>query len=176
MFARTTELLEAHGYEHYEVSNYARPGFRCRHNLAYWQHEEYLGLGPAAHSFRLAADGRSGRRWWNAADLSTYVERLGRGEPPVAGEEQLGPAELLAERIFLGLRDGGLDLGTLRRWLGYDLMAERGETVRGLLRDGRAELDGKLLRLTRTGYPVCDEIADRLTPRTGNPDEARSRG
>jgi oxygen-independent coproporphyrinogen-3 oxidase len=164
MFERTMELLEVHGYEHYEVSNYARPGFHCRHNLVYWRHENYMGFGPAAHSFRLAPDSRSGHRWWNVADLPAYVERLGRGEPPDAGEERLGPAELLAERIFLGLRDGGLDVGDLRRRLGYDLLVERGELIRELLGEGRLERDGDLLRLTRTGYPVCDEIAERLTP------------
>jgi len=162
MLERTMDALEAHGYEHYEVSNYARPGFRCRHNLNYWTHRPYLGLGPSAHSFRPDADGRRGRRWWNVSDLPVYVERLQRGSLPVGGEEALDAAELRSERLLLGLRMGELDLERLRADLDLDLCSAREPVLRRLLGEGALMLENGVLRLTRKGYLLCDEIAALL--------------
>lgn len=164
MFERTMEMLEATGYEHYEVSNYARPGFRCRHNLAYWMHHDYLGLGPSAHSFRMAEGGKTARRWWNVSDLSGYLTELGEGRLAIGGEERLGVRELAAERVFLGLRDGGLDVRGLAYDLGCDLCREREDLLEGLERDGMIAVRDGMLRLTRKGHLVCDEIARRLMP------------
>jgi len=164
MYEGTMELLDAHGYEHYEVSNYALPGFRCRHNCNYWCHENYLAFGPSAHSFRKEGDGTSGRRWWNVTDLSNYMNRLKDGALPVESEEQVGPTEMVSERIFLGLRSSGLDLARLRLDFGYDLEARQGEKVRWLLEEKRAVLEGDILHLTSKGYLLCDEICSRLLP------------
>jgi oxygen-independent coproporphyrinogen-3 oxidase len=162
LYERAMERLEAAGYEHYEVSNYARPGFRCRHNGAYWSHRAYLGFGPSAHSFRPAPDGNRARRWWNVADLGEYGARLARGIAPVESEEQLGPTELLREGIFLGLRSGGLDLERLAGEFGEEVVAEWGAVLRGLLDEGLAILEESTLRLTRPGFVLCDEIGARL--------------
>jgi oxygen-independent coproporphyrinogen-3 oxidase len=158
MYERAMELLGVHGYEHYEVSNYALPGFRCRHNCDYWSNENYLGFAPSAHSFSKEADGKHGRRWWNVADLSTYVDRLRNGALPVESKEHVGARELLRERIFLGLRSSGVDLARLQRDFGYDLMARQGEKVQWLLAEKQAVLEGGILRLTSKGYLLCDEI------------------
>lgn len=165
MYERTMEFLEAHGYEHYEVSNYARPGFRCQHNGNYWSHENYLGLGPSAHSFCKEENGTGGRRWWNIADLSVYRDRLNAGTLPIESGERVGPREMLQERIYLGLRSTGLNLPGLVRDLDYDLEARRGETVRWLIEEGLALREQGTLRLTPKGYLVCDEICGRLFPR-----------
>ncbi len=162
MYERTMMLLDAHGYEHYEVSNYARPGFRCRHNGNYWSHENYLGLGPSAHSFRKEGNGASGRRWWNVADLSAYADRLKAGTLPVASEEHLGIREMLRERLFLGLRGSGLGMASLVADFDYDLEARRAEKIRWLLEEKMALLEGGILRLTPKGYLLCDEICSRL--------------
>lgn len=162
MYERTMEVLRGHGYDHYEVSNYALPGFRCRHNCAYWSHEDYLGFGPSAHSFRKAGDGRSGRRWWNISDLATYLERLGRGVLPVGGEEQVGPREMLAERILLGLRSGGLDVTGLSADFAFDLKMRWGCLLDKMIEDGMAVFREDRLRLTSKGFLVCDEICRRL--------------
>jgi oxygen-independent coproporphyrinogen III oxidase len=162
LYERAMERLEEAGYEHYEVSNYARPGFRCRHNGAYWSHQAYLGFGPSAHSFRPADDGKYARRWWNVAALGEYGARLARGIVPVESEEQLGPAQLLRERIFLGLRSGGLSLDELASGFGDGWLAERRAILRALADEGLAILEGPRLRLTRRGYVVCDEIGARL--------------
>jgi oxygen-independent coproporphyrinogen-3 oxidase len=164
MYERAMERLGAHGYEHYEVSNYALPGFRCRHNGNYWSHIDYLGFGPSAHSFWKGSDGTSGRRWWNVADLSTYLDRLKGGILPVDSEEQVGLKEMLNERIFLGLRSSGVDLSELRRDLGYDLKTKQAGTVQRLLEGQMALLDGDALRLTPKGFLLCDEICGRLLP------------
>jgi oxygen-independent coproporphyrinogen-3 oxidase len=162
MYERAMELLGAHGYEHYEVSNYALPGFRCRHNGNYWSHEDYLGFGPSAHSFWKESDGRGGRRWWNGANLTTYVEGLKNGVLPVESEEHVGAGEMLRERIFLGLRSSGVDLAKLRADLGYDLTARQECEVQWLLDEKMAVLESGILRLTSKGFLLCDEICSRL--------------
>ena len=98
------EFLEAHtrlreaGYEHYEVSNYARPGSRARHNSAYWRGVPYLGVGPSAHGF----DGV--RRRWNEAAYTAWLRSVGAGRDPMAGAEVLTPENRVAETVYLGMR------------------------------------------------------------------------
>ena len=98
MFAIACELLRAAGYRHYEVSNWAKPGFECRHNLGYWERRPYLGLGAGAHSFR------SDHRWWNTRPPEEYMERVERGELPIGGEERLEPSDAYIEEVFLRMR------------------------------------------------------------------------
>jgi putative oxygen-independent coproporphyrinogen III oxidase len=98
-------LLTADGLEHYEVSNYGRPGFRSRHNSSYWASVPYVGLGPAAHGF----DGSTRR--WNSRAYAQWRDIALEGRDPLAGEERLGPENLIAEAVYLGLRsDAGLVL------------------------------------------------------------------
>lgn len=163
MYERTMALLAARGYEHYEVSNYALPGFRCRHNCAYWSHRDYLGFGPSAHSFRTPSEPRRGRRWSNLADLSAYLGRLAQGLLPIASEEHVGPWELVQERILLGLRSDGLHLARLAVELGHDLRLGQDGVMRWLIDEALAVRDGPVLRLTPKGYLLCDEIAARLS-------------
>jgi oxygen-independent coproporphyrinogen-3 oxidase len=164
MYKQAMELLDAHGYEHYEVSNYALPGFRCRHNGNYWSHENYLGFGPSAHSFWKERGGTSGRRWWNVADLSTYADRLKNGALPVESEEQIGPTEMVHERTFLGLRSSGVDRMRLQQDFGYTPALRQEDTVRWLLDERMAVLESGILRLTSKGFLLCDEICGMLLP------------
>ncbi len=164
LYERAMEILEADGFEHYEVSNYARPSFACRHNRAYWSHQNYLGLGPSAHSFWKDADGAGGRRWWNLADAATYRTALQGGKLPMGGEERVDVPTMLRERIFLGLRSGGLNLARLRMEFGDDLAARCGATLQPLLAGGLASRDRDVLCLTRRGYLVCDEICRMFLP------------
>lgn len=98
-FLLTHEFLAGRGYRHYEVANFAREeAYRCRHNRKYWNHSPYLGLGPAAHSFR------EGRRWWNHRSLPDYLAALAAGAAPVAGRETLTPEQLRLETLYLGFR------------------------------------------------------------------------
>lgn len=154
----TMAFMADHGFEHYEVSNYAKPGFRSQHNSTYWHHDNYLGFGPSAHSFWKETDTRA-RRWSNIAHLSQYCTMLRRGALPIAHQESLGEAELMAEEIFLGLRSDGIRLCTLQRRPSapHDFIAR-------LVAEGIALIEDDVLRLTPKGYLICDEIAARLAP------------
>ena len=112
-YAWIAEEMDARGYRHYEVSNWARPGFESRHNQGYWTRRPYLGLGPGAHSF----DGRS--RWRNEEDVTRYYERIEAGSLPREERAALSPRDAAAETIFLGLRRArGLRRGRARRLAG----------------------------------------------------------
>ncbi|HKU62527.1 MAG TPA: radical SAM family heme chaperone HemW [Gemmatimonadales bacterium] len=134
------ERLASAGYEHYEVSNYARAGRRARHNSAYWQRAPYIGLGPSAHS---AMDDE---RRWNQREWAAYERRLDEGAPVVEGEERLGPQEIRLEELYLGLRTvGGLaaeriPAETTDRWIGSG-WATRAEGRIRLTPEGWLRLD-----------------------------------
>jgi oxygen-independent coproporphyrinogen III oxidase len=162
LFELTMQIMADSGFEHYEVSNYAKPGRRSRHNYAYWSHENYLGFGPSAHSFWRAPDGQSGERWANIANVSTYARRLLEGEKPLAFRESVGVKELINERIFLGLRADGVNLHRLETEFGIPLSVGQQEIVRQLVREQLASEEGSVLRLTARGFLLCDEIAGRL--------------
>jgi putative oxygen-independent coproporphyrinogen III oxidase len=109
LFLVTSQFLEQEGYLHYEVSNFARPGHLCRHNLKYWDRTPYLGLGPAAHSF----DGNA--RWWNTRSIRRYQQRLLCGHAPIAGKEILSEENRIMECLLLGLRTTkGIEIDLVR--------------------------------------------------------------
>lgn len=112
------ERLKQAGYINYETSNYARPGYECRHNLGYWRGEDYLGLGPGGVSCLNRV------RWKNIEEVHTYQSRLLNGQDPVeaAGQEALSLHECMAERMILGLRlEEGVNLTSFRNDFGVDL-------------------------------------------------------
>jgi oxygen-independent coproporphyrinogen-3 oxidase len=165
MFEFTMETLERHGYEHYEVSNYARPGRRCAHNMTYWSHGGYIGFGPSAHSFNPGGGtGGEGERWWNIRQISGYCGALASARSPQAGRESLTRRERTTERIFLGLRSTGVDMDLLLRETGFDLRAHAGGVLSGLEAEGHARVREGILQLTARGFLLCDEIAARLAP------------
>jgi putative oxygen-independent coproporphyrinogen III oxidase len=108
MYELTCSALADAGYEHYEVSNWAKPGHRCVHNLGYWDGRPYLGLGAGAHSFRDA------RRWWNVRPPQEYLDLVASGQLPTGGEEHLTNDERGLERLLLGLRTAD---GVPKEWL-----------------------------------------------------------
>jgi oxygen-independent coproporphyrinogen-3 oxidase len=97
-YALADDVLGAAGYEWYEVSNWARPGQRCRHNRLYWEQGDYRGIGAAAHSHQ------GGRRWWNIRTPQRYIAAVEGGRPTAAGEEVLTRSQRLFERLALALR------------------------------------------------------------------------
>ncbi|MBE0557416.1 MAG: radical SAM family heme chaperone HemW, partial [Proteobacteria bacterium] len=156
LYEQTAHVLSGYGYEQYEVSNFSLPGYRCRHNLTYWSHGEYLGFGPSAHSYLM------GRRWWNLRSLAAYGDALEQGHKPVAGEESLSPEELMVEEVFLGLRSTGLELDEFRRR--HQRLMPKGfeDRVGELLRRDLASTDGHRVWLTTRGYMICDELCAAL--------------
>lgn len=148
----TMEFLEAHGYAQYEVSNFAKPGFKSIHNSNYWNHRNYLGFGPSAHSFW------HGKRWWNVSNVVNYLDRVEANAVPVAGEEALTREQLMQEAIFLGLRSEGVDVAGFRRKFEKDLLTDYRPTIDALVENGLARMEDDRLRLTSKGYSLCDEI------------------
>jgi oxygen-independent coproporphyrinogen III oxidase len=145
-FEMTMSTLEAAGYEHYEISNYARPGFRSAHNRAYWSGSNYLGIGPSAFS----TIGLS--RWQNISDFRRYAEAVLAGESAVDSVEHLTPEMKRAEKIALGLRtNDGAPSELLKTF-----PKETREFVRlGLLRKARGNFV-----LTRIGKNLADSVAE----------------
>ncbi|MFQ5790861.1 MAG: coproporphyrinogen-III oxidase family protein, partial [Acidobacteriota bacterium] len=155
LFLWTHRFLNDAGYSGYEVSSFASlPEHRSRHNLKYWRHTPYLGLGPSAHSYR----GR--RRWWNARRLASWEERVGIGQRPVEGSEELGRAELALETLMLGLRTyAGVDLEDFRRRFGAPLEEENRELIERLIDQDLLQRTGHRLRPTLAGLGLADSLA-----------------
>jgi oxygen-independent coproporphyrinogen-3 oxidase len=147
-FERGVELLSAAGYAQYEISNYARASRECRHNLAYWEGADYLGLGPSAWSTV------GERRWQNVPDTAAYVRALQAGVRPVTSEEILPAETREAEKIAFGLRmNAGIDPARL---------AGSHDFVTSLRVEGLLEDHGPRVRLTARGRLLADEIAAQL--------------
>ena len=163
LFKNTTEALCGAGYEHYEVSSFARPGYRAVHNQSYWQHSNYLGVGPSAHSFWQEEDAPA-RRWENVRSLSRYTSWIDTGTIPVAHEETLTKEALLDEYILLRLRTkDGLDLHQVRDRFGKALDVEKEEIIEHLIYQKLIEIaPSHTLRLTEAGFLVCDAITQAL--------------
>lgn len=147
-FLDAHRLLADAGFEHYEVSNYARQGCRARHNSAYWANVSYVGVGPAAHGF----DGDERR--WNARHYADWVARASAGEDPVEGSERLTAENHVAEAVYLGLRTSD----------GLAIHPAELPFVQSWIDAGWAELgaDGQL-RCTPTGWLRLDALAVALT-------------
>lgn len=154
-FFRTAATLRKAGYLHYEVSNFARNEAACsRHNQKYWRHAPYLGLGPAAHSFR----GR--KRWWNTPDLAQYLGNCDKGMPPVEAAESLTADDLRLEALFLGLRTSrGIDLAGYNHRYGYDLLVEKAGAIETFIKGGQLEINNGFLQPTPAGMAVADTLA-----------------
>jgi oxygen-independent coproporphyrinogen-3 oxidase len=142
-FLEADSVLAGAGYEHYEVSNYARPGRRARHNSAYWRRAPYIGLGPSAHS------GWGRHRRWNLREWAAYERAMAAGQSPVAGTESLEAPAVELEELYLGLRTReGVPAGRLP-----------GETTAPWVSAGWAVASGDRLRLTPEGWLRLDALA-----------------
>jgi oxygen-independent coproporphyrinogen-3 oxidase len=147
------EACEA-GYEHYEISNLCRAGFHSRHNVKYWTTEPYYGFGCSAHSY----DGRA-RRWSNHRDVLKYVETIENGGSSVVEEQELSVTDLRAEALFLGMRMmRGVDARRYRESFGVDLREAHADDLDRFRKAGLLEFDGDLIRLTRTGALLSNEV------------------
>lgn len=152
MYELLIDKLTAAGYEHYEISNFARPGFRSRHNSSYWTGVPYIGLGAAAHSF----DGHL--RSWNVSDIQQYIAAVNRDER-LNEEEELSATDFYNERVMLGLRTcEGVDLSALSD-------DERNyciQEAQPFLSDDILLLTDNRLVLTRKGLFVSDYVISSL--------------
>jgi putative oxygen-independent coproporphyrinogen III oxidase len=154
MYTWMLEQAAGAGYEHYEISNLCRPGFHSRHNVKYWTAQPYYGFGCSAHSY----DGQA-RRWSNHRDVLKYVETVESCASPIVDEQHLSPADVRAEALFLGMRlMQGVDLRRYRESFGIDLREQHGEEFERFCKAGLLEFDGELIRLTRSGALLSNEV------------------
>ena len=146
-FLAARRALTGAGYEHYEVSNYGKPGMHSRHNWAYWRRRPYGGLGPSAHEFDGAA------RRWNMAAYAAWLASGARGEDPVAGGEDLTDEQVAAESVYLGLRtNAGLPVGQVER-----------DRIDSWIGAGWAKVRDSVAYLTGEGWLRLDSLAADLT-------------
>jgi oxygen-independent coproporphyrinogen-3 oxidase len=151
-FLLLMEWLENAGYEHYEISNFAKPGFRSKHNSSYWQGKKYLGLGPSAHSF----NGES--RQWNISNNNIYIESLEKNEIPFE-KERLTQSQKANEYIMTSLRTmEGLDISKIPEAMSHELRA----ASKKFIESGKLTLKENKLLLTREGKLFADGIAADL--------------
>jgi len=147
------ERLSRAGYDHYEISNWALPGFRSRHNLKYWRREPYLGFGAGAHSF----DGRW--RWANVHDPAAYAAAIEQGRLPVEQLEEVTSKQALDEELFLGLRQlEGIDLAPIEARYDADHNVKLGERVEELCAQRLLERAGTRVRLAPARLAVSNEV------------------
>jgi oxygen-independent coproporphyrinogen III oxidase len=147
-FLGAHDAATASGFEHYEVSNFAQPGDRARHNQSYWRGVPYLGLGPSAHGF----DGSTRR--WNRAAYAAWHLACTEGTDPIAGSESIGAAESELERVYLGLRTNS----------GLELQSHEAAIAAPWITAGWAVQSGQMLTLTALGWLRLDGLASALTP------------
>ncbi len=149
--------LAAGGYHHYEISNFARPGFACAHNRLYWGGGEYIGVGPSAHSHW------AGERFGNIRDLDAYIARMRDGRSPRAFSERLDPEAKARETLVMALRQlDGIARDEFRAATGFDYRSLCADRLDWLQREGLLAEDDNRLRLTERGLFVSDAIFAEL--------------
>lgn len=153
MYYSAIDVFGASEYRHYEISNFAKSGFECTHNLNYWNRGEYIGVGAGAHGFI------GDRRIRNTIDLNRYMNDLGTGKLPIEESTEISCEEAIREFIFLGLRKtGGLDIRMFGEDLGIDIIA----ASEHLMAEGLLVSDGTHLRLTKRGLVVSNTVITEL--------------
>ncbi|MFO7568278.1 MAG: radical SAM family heme chaperone HemW [Smithellaceae bacterium] len=154
-FMKTSQILTDAGYSHYEVSNYARADiFRSAHNMKYWRHLPYLGLGPSAHSFL------DRHRWWNQSSVHSYLNSVSGGIKPMENSEALTLEQLRLETLFLSMRTkDGVDLRQYENNYGTDLLSEKKAIIDKLIMNQLVILEDNCLRPTLSGMAVADSLA-----------------
>ena len=156
-YIAAAERLANAGYLHYEISNWGRPGFECRHNLKYWTGQPYRGFGVSAHSFS------NHRRFWNTASLKDYADIIDAGKLPLSGEEELTREMRLEEAFLIGLRrTSGFDIWAAAKDLDIRYPQEWFERVCDLEDAGWIQFDGRLLRLTPAGWLLANGVTEEL--------------
>jgi oxygen-independent coproporphyrinogen-3 oxidase len=164
LFETTIDYLTAHGFLHYEVSNFARLAeavdspWKSRHNSKYWSLAPYIGLGPSAHSFI------EPERYWNRKSVQNYIRELRAGKLPVAEKEKLTREQLLMEAIYLGFRTTkGIDLAGLKQKFGIDFLKHFAGIITDFEKEGFLKITETHCALTVQGMALLDSISAAFT-------------
>lgn len=147
------EKLPEAGYQRYEISNYALPGYESKHNLSYWQDVEYLGLGSGAHSYW------QGTRYENPSSIDDYISALEAGRLPATLEEQVDRQAHMEEYCFLGLRTAaGIDKNLFQQKFGVDLFKVYGRTIEKLMAQDLLQHTARGIALTTLGMKYGNQV------------------
>lgn len=153
MYHQAAALLAQYGYHQYEISNFAKEGFECRHNLVYWHNREYLGLGAGSHS-KL-----DGRRFWNYKELGRYIGCVDAGYFPIEDGEEINRDEDMWETVFLGLRlNEGLSVKAFEARYDVSFTHRYGPKIDKLAEQGLVELRDGFVRLTSKGRDLSNIV------------------
>lgn len=159
LYQTTIEFLTSNGFYQYEVSNFAKPGFECIHNNAYWHYTEYLSFGTSAHSFL------ANNRWWNFSSLKMYIDKVERSGNAVVGSEIINFEKALNEYVMLELRSSGLNLKKFENRFGseiQDWLTKKYPYFELLKNQNFVTIEDDIVKLTAKGYAICDEILNEL--------------
>ena len=156
MFEYTIAELERSGFEHYEISNFSKPGFESRHNLMYWDNAEYYGIGAGASGYV------NGVRYKNHGPIRHYLNAVEEGNARIT-EEHLSQKEQMEEEMFLGLRKkSGVSMVRFEEKFGRSFDGLYGEIVRDLVQQGLMQIEGDRVRMTKRGLFLGDTVAERF--------------
>lgn len=156
-FYYMSEFLKDSGYVHYEISNFAKPNFESKHNSAYWKYQEYLGIGPSAHSY----NGRE-QRSWNVANNSVYLKRMGENQLPTE-REILSQQDRFNEMLMIGLRTiWGVDLENLQNQFSDDIITHFHLETEKKIREGLLIVENNHLKIPEQHWFLADGIASDL--------------
>ena len=156
MFEYIIVELERVGFEHYEISNFSKPGFESRHNLMYWDNAEYYGIGAGASGYV------NGVRYKNHGPIRHYLSAVEEGNARIT-EEHLSQKEQMEEEMFLGLRKkSGVSMARFEEKFGRTFDGLYGEIVKDLVQQGLMQIDGDRVRMTKRGLFLGDTVAERF--------------
>ncbi|HAB53512.1 MAG: coproporphyrinogen III oxidase [Ignavibacteria bacterium RIFOXYB2_FULL_35_12] len=157
LYETTVDFLTQNGFYQYEVSNFAKAGFECRHNNSYWHYKDYFGFGTSAHSFI------NGRRYWNFSSLKKYIAEIEKNNFAVAGSESPSDEQRINEFVMLALRSSGISIERTNLLFGTRWLLENNNYLLKLESENYLSKQNGVIKLTKRGYTVCDEIIKNLT-------------
>lgn len=153
MYYWVIKRLNDEGFRHYEISNFAKPGFQSRHNIKYWTGKPYIGFGAAAHSYV------NDIRYSNIESPVEYIRRIREGKSPVVAREYIGPDEKLSERFILGLRMiDGVNLKDIENEFGRDALKKYDDKIKMLVEKNLVCIENDMLKLTKPGLDFANQV------------------
>jgi oxygen-independent coproporphyrinogen-3 oxidase len=155
LYEFVSDKLTTEGFQHYEISNFAKEGFESKHNLKYWEYDNYLGFGPSSHSFF------NNTRWENFRSIKKYEESIEKGYLPIAKEHTLNKNEMRTEFIMLALRSKGVNFKKYQKVLDEDFKSKYERAIQELTKNGCAKIDQEKFKLNKKGYAIADGILTR---------------
>jgi len=153
MYNFAYKYLNSCGYKRYEVSNFAKPGFECKHNMNTWQMREYIGFGAGAHGYL------DGKRYSNVEQIEDYISLINLNKKPIEHDEKISKTEMFEETVMLGLRTTkGINLKDIKDKFGIDLYKKKNEVINFFLKENLILINNDCLVVSENGFAVLNKI------------------